>query len=142
MSLGNTAKEILSTGVISDEVQEIQMTESDGGYTPNIFHIKPNMKTRWIIHAINPYTCASQLVAPAIRVQKQLNQGENSIEFISPTSGNIRFSCSMGMYTGEIIIDNDRSDPALSSPSSQTIKTPDVVTNSGYSCSTGTRVKK
>lgn len=81
--------------VTSDEIQEIRMTESDGGYTPNLFRIKPSIKTRWIINATNPYSCASQLIAPSIAVQKQLEQGENIIEFISPASGVINFSCSM-----------------------------------------------
>ncbi len=69
------------------------------------------MKTRWIINATNPYSCASQLTAPSIGVQKQLTPGENIIEFISPASGTIRFACSMGMYTGKIIVDADGSTP-------------------------------
>lgn len=110
MSLGGSVKVVPSTGVVSDEVQEIRMTESDRGYSPNIFHIKPNIKTRWIVNATNPYSCASQLTAPAIGVSKQLEQGENIIEFIAPASGTILFSCSMGMYSGKIIIDSAVSD--------------------------------
>lgn len=105
MSLGGSLKIVPPTEIESDEIQEIYMTEADGGYTPNIFHIKPNRKTRWIIEATNPYTCASQLSAPSIGVQKQLELGKNVVEFISPASGIIKFSCSMGMYPGKIIID-------------------------------------
>ena len=72
MHLGESTHTASSSGVVSDEVQEIRMTESDGGYSPNIFHIKPNTKTRWIIQADNPYSCASQLIAPSIGVRKQL----------------------------------------------------------------------
>jgi len=105
--LGSQTQLAPPTVVISDEIQEIRMTESDRGYTPSEFHIKPNMKTKWIITATNPYSCASQLVAPSIGVSKQLVIGENVIEFISPASGKIHFSCSMGMYNGKIIIDAD-----------------------------------
>ncbi len=105
MNLGSSTKVVPSTGVVSDEVQEIRMTESDSWYSPNIFHIKPNMKTRWTIQADNPYSCASQLIAPSIGVRKQLQLWENIIEFISGASGTINFSCSMGMYSGKIIID-------------------------------------
>lgn len=105
MSLGNSTKITPSAGPISDEVQEIRMTQSDKGYAPNEFHIKPNMKTRWIINATNPYSCSSQLTAPSIGVTKNLEQGENIVEFVSPASGTVRFSCSMGMYTGKIIVD-------------------------------------
>lgn len=133
MSLGGSMKVVPSTGVVSDEVQEIRMTESDGGYDPNVFHIKPNIKTRWIVNATNPYSCASQLTAPAIGVQKQLEPGENIIEFISPASGTINFSCSMGMYSGRIIVD-------AGGPTSQTaLPTPIIASDAGsssasYSC--------
>lgn len=106
MNLGGAAKVVPSIGLASDEVQEIRMTESDGGYAPNEFRIKPNTKTRWIINATNPYSCASQIVVPSLGITKQLEPGENVIEFISPASGTVKFSCSMGMYTGKIIIDS------------------------------------
>ena len=106
MNLGGSAKIVPTTGVVSDEVQEVRMTELSNGYSPNEFHIKPNTKTKWIINATNPYSCASQLVAPTIGVQKQLEAGENIIEFISPASGIIHFSCSMGMYSGKMIVDS------------------------------------
>jgi len=110
------------------------MTESDGGYAPNIFHIKPNAKTRWIINATNPYTCASQVVVPSLGVTKQLEQGENVIEFISPASGTIKFSCSMGMYTGKIIIDAVVSDTPTSFVPSQSATVSTVQASGGYSC--------
>lgn len=136
MSIGSLSRVQPSVGVVSDEVQEIRMTESERGYTPDIFHIKPNRKTRWIIIATNPYSCASQLVASVIGVRKQLTPGENVIEFISPASGTIGFSCSMGMYSGKIIIDRDDSNPDISSPSN-TINTSD-----SYSCSAVPEEKK
>lgn len=141
MNLGGSSKVVPSTGVISDEVQEIRMTESDGGYTPNVFHIKPNTKTKWIINATNPYSCASQLTAPSIGVTKQLEQGENIIEFISPASGTIKFSCSMGMYTGKIIIDSVQSDTKISSVPNQANIIPDVSAKKNYNCSTASGTK-
>lgn len=135
MNLGGSTKIVPSTGVVSDEVQEIRMTESDSGYTPNIFHIKPNIKTRWIINATNPYSCASQLTAPAIGVSKQLEQGENIIEFISPASGVINFSCSMGMYSGKIIIDSAESDDKKSATPRQTSVASNIPTGNSVSCS-------
>lgn len=106
------------------------MTEGDSGYSPNVFHIKPNTKTRWIITANNPYSCASQLVAPAIGVQKQLEAGENVIEFVSPAIGTIPFSCSMGMYTGKIIVDGTESSVASPDATASVSPTP----GNGYSC--------
>ncbi|NDK19447.1 hypothetical protein GW819_01260 [Candidatus Gracilibacteria bacterium] len=134
MNLGGSSQIVPSTGVVSSEVQEIRMTESDGGYAPNVFHIKPNMKTRWIINATNPYSCASQLTAPSIGITKQLEQGENIIEFISPASGIIKFSCSMGMYTGKMIVDSIESDTQTSLTPTQATIVSDIPTETSYSC--------
>ena len=134
MNLGGSSQIVPSTGVVSSEVQEIRMTESDGGYAPNVFHIKPNMKTRWIINATNPYSCASQLTAPSIGIAKQLEQGENIIEFISPASGIIKFSCSMGMYTGKMIVDSIESDTQTSLTPTQATIVSDIPTETSYSC--------
>ncbi|MDD5198072.1 MAG: sulfite exporter TauE/SafE family protein [Candidatus Gracilibacteria bacterium] len=141
MNLGGSTKVVPSTGVVSDEVQEIRMTESDGGYSPNVFHIKPNMKTRWIVNATNPYSCASQLTTPSIGVSKQLEQGENIIEFISPASGTIKFSCSMGMYSGKIIIDSAESDIQTSLTPSQATAVSDTPIEAAVSCPMTTGVR-
>lgn len=91
---------------------------------------------------MNPYSCASQLTAPSIGVSKQLEQGENVIEFISPASGIIRFSCSMGMYSGKIIIDSDESDAKISSVSAQSTAVSDISTGTAVSCPMVSGAKK
>ncbi len=81
-------------------VRIIRMTESGRGYSPNRFTILKDQPVRWIIQADAPYSCASALVVPSLRIQKQLKAGENIIEFTPTKVGNIPFSCSMGMYVG------------------------------------------
>lgn len=80
------------------ETQEIRMTQDGSGYSPKVVRIKPNHKIRIVFDAKNPYSCSSQFTAPKVKVSKQLQLGENIIEFVSPASGEIPFSCSMGMY--------------------------------------------
>lgn len=141
MSLGNIPNNATpATQAASDEVQEIRMTEGDGGYSPREFHIKPNTKTRWIVNATNPYSCASQLTAPSIGVSKQLEPGENIIEFVSPASGTIRFSCSMGMYSGRIIVDG--AGPETNTTPSMSVAVSSASTGNTYSCSMGSGTKK
>jgi len=40
------------------------------------------------------------LIIPSLKIQKQLQPGENIIEFTPQKVGDLPFSCSMGMYTG------------------------------------------
>ncbi|EKE29223.1 MAG: Heavy metal transport/detoxification protein [uncultured bacterium (gcode 4)] len=89
------------------EIQEIRMTQDWSWYSPSELRIKPNTKTRWIITSTNPFSCATQFMAPSIWVNKTLVKWENVIEFISPASWEIKFSCSMWMYGGRIIIEWD-----------------------------------
>ena len=85
-----------------DGIQEIRMTQGDRGYSPNTFTVQKGKKIRWIITSTNPYNCASSLVVPKYGISKYLEKGENIIEFVPTETGEIPFSCSMGMYRGKI----------------------------------------
>ncbi|MFA5131002.1 MAG: sulfite exporter TauE/SafE family protein [Patescibacteria group bacterium] len=96
-----TSAPATSTGVeIKDGVQIVTMTETGHGYIPNNFTISAGLPVRWVVNAEAPYSCASALVVPSLKLQKQLQPGENIIEFTPTSAGTIAFSCSMGMYTG------------------------------------------
>lgn len=108
------------------EVQEVRMTQGDFGYSPNTISIDAGKKIRWIITSTNPYTCASQIVVPALGISKSLQPGENVIEFVAPASGEIPFSCSMGMYRGKFVINSNGKQVSTTSnvASTQTQNTP------------------
>lgn len=80
--------------------QVVKMSEGSRGYFPNKFTIKKGVPVRWVINAENPYSCASFLTVPSLNIEKNLQMGENIIEFTPEQVGEISFSCSMGMYTG------------------------------------------
>ncbi|MDO8626133.1 MAG: sulfite exporter TauE/SafE family protein [Candidatus Magasanikbacteria bacterium] len=88
----------------ANSVQEVRMTQTAGGYSPNILTVKAGTKIRWIINSTSQFSCASSVVVPSLGISRSLNAGENIIEFTAPVSGEIPFSCSMGMYRGKIII--------------------------------------
>lgn len=93
--------------VLNNGVQEVRMKQLSGGYRPNSFTIQKGIPVRWIITSEDQYTCASSLVVQKLGVRKSLQLGENVIEFTPTEVGTIRFSCSMGMYTGSFtVVDN------------------------------------
>ncbi len=88
--------------------QIIRMTQELDGYSPDTLVISRKWPVKWIVTSVNPYSCASSLAVPDLGVSRFLKQGENIIEFTPPASGDkIDFSCSMGMYSGQILIVDD-----------------------------------
>ena len=88
------------------EPQVVTMTQSGSGYAPNTFTIEKGRPVKWVITSTNPYTCASSIVMPSYRISRNLQQGENVIEFTPTSTGVIQFSCSMGMYRGQFTVVN------------------------------------
>lgn len=108
--------------------QVVNMTQDGSGYHPNVLSVKKGVPVKWIVDSINPYSCASSLVVPSLGISKTLQRGENIIEFTPTATGEIPFSCSMGMYRGKFIVtDSGNSGANGSLP----------VANSGKSCGGG-----
>ncbi len=99
--------------VMENGVQVVRMTENNSGYSPNKFTIKNNVPVKWIIDAQAPFSCASSIMVPKFNIRKNLVKGENIIEFTPTQTGNINFSCSMGMYTGVFYVVNENDQSAI-----------------------------
>lgn len=117
-----------SNGQNTQAVQEVRMTQKSSGYQPNVFTIQAGRPVRWIITSEDQFSCASSIVMPQYGISKSLRQGENIIEFTPRDKGEIRFSCSMGMYTGKFIV-TDGSPP--------TVKGAVENSNGGATCALG-----
>lgn len=87
------------------DAQVITMTQSGSGYSPSTLRVKQDVPVRWVITSESSFSCASSLVVPSLNIKKNLNKGENVIEFTPTEKGTIPFSCSMGMYRGSIIVE-------------------------------------
>ncbi|PKM87379.1 hypothetical protein CVU83_03075 [Candidatus Falkowbacteria bacterium HGW-Falkowbacteria-2] len=105
----------VETGSISKgEVQVIKMEQHGRGYRPSNLVVEVNRPVRWVITSTSPYSCASALVVPSLKINQRLIKGENIIEFTPTSVGKIGFSCSMGMYSGTIqVVQKDGSAPEV-----------------------------
>lgn len=89
---------------VKDGKQIIKMTVG-AGYEPNHFTIRAGIPVRWEIDATNGGGCASVLVSRQLGIQKVLDRNaQNVIEFTPNITGEVAFSCSMGMYRGSFTI--------------------------------------
>ncbi|APC39016.1 sulfite exporter TauE/SafE family protein [Clostridium estertheticum] len=110
--------------VIENGVQIIRMTADDNGYTPNGQYVQKNMPVKWIIDGKALNSCNGQIVIPSLNIQKNLQAGDNIIEF-TPKDNDISFSCGMGMIRGVIkvvdninTVDTSKPDSSIPTPSS------------------------
>jgi plastocyanin len=99
---GQTTKTTAS--VLNGRVQEVRMIQGDKGYHPNQFTIKKGIPVRWIIDSKAQYSCAASIIMSAYDINQPLKPGKNVIEFTPTETGEIEFTCSMGMYRGIFVI--------------------------------------
>lgn len=95
-------------------VQIIRMTQLSNGYSPNKFTVQKGISVKWIITGQDPLSCSSSIVIPKMNLSKKLVKGENVVEFTPTESGALKFSCSMGMYTGvfNVVDEKDKASSA------------------------------
>lgn len=132
ISIGQKNSDASSAVKVENGFQIANMTQGAFGYKPNRFIIRKGVPIKWIIEAKDTSSCSGSIVAPKIDVQKFLKPGENVIEFTPKDLGDIKFSCSMGMYSGKFtVIENngveikaDQSGDVLSNSSDNTNTTP------------------
>ena len=87
----------------SDGIQNVEITVTASGYTPRLVSVKSNKVVRLTLRSTNAYSCASAFRIPALGVARNLLPNSTEIIEFTPTkTGQIAFSCSMGMYTGVI----------------------------------------
>lgn len=103
--------------VIENGIQIVRMKQSPGGYTPNQFTIKKGIPVKWIINATNIDVCSGSIMSTKLGIRKYLELGENVFEFTPEETGDIKFSCSMGMYSGKFtVIDSGQTNNQTTEP--------------------------
>jgi sulfite exporter TauE/SafE len=85
----------------------IMINAKDNGYDPNVLHAQANTPLQLNIVTNNTTSCARSMVFPDLNVEKILPvSGLVKVDVPPQQKGFVmRYSCSMGMYTGQIIFD-------------------------------------
>jgi sulfite exporter TauE/SafE/copper chaperone CopZ/plastocyanin len=74
------------------------------GYTPANVSIAAGIPTTWTIESSTVQTCAAFFVVPDLGIQMIFKKGANTIELPALPAGTLNYTCSMGMYGGQITI--------------------------------------
>ena len=99
---GSTANTLDSNVRFDGKQQIVDMSVDYTGYAPSRFTIRQGVPTRWVINAKSNSGCLSVIQAPKLGIRTLLQPGTNVVEFTPRIAGAIPFSCSMGMFSGEI----------------------------------------
>ena len=106
LNFPSTSKQEEVSGTFEDGKRVIKITQYGNGYSPNRITVKVNVPVKLLVNATNLYSCSASFLIPKFNIFTSLQEGINVIEFTPTNTGPIKFSCSMGMYTGVINVIN------------------------------------
>ncbi len=79
----------------------------EGGYQPDIIKILPNRTTKLNFTRTDPSGCLEEIVIGDLSIRRYLPLNQTVTIELTPTEiGEHIFSCSMNMYHGKIIVEN------------------------------------
>jgi sulfite exporter TauE/SafE/copper chaperone CopZ len=90
--------------IIENGEQVVTMAQLANGYQPNSFTVQKGMPVKWVIDSKSAFTCAASIRMPAMNIGQVLQAGENVIRFTPTQTGSLRFTCGMGMYSGNFTV--------------------------------------
>lgn len=79
--------------------------------------------------------CSKSIVIPEFNIIKTVSTSDNLVEFTPTKSGTFQFSCSMGTYRGQIIVEN--ADGTVAAYTGSVSVTSGTCGSSGGSCGCG-----
>jgi sulfite exporter TauE/SafE len=86
-------------------VQVLTINATSGGYSPSSIAAKSGVPTKVVFHTDNTRSCIVYTVLPSIGKQVVLpDSGDTEVDLGILAPGEIPISCSMGMYTGTIVV--------------------------------------
>lgn len=88
-----------------DNVQRVTIDVRSGGYKADTIQLKKGIPVVLTLKTQNSYSCANAFTIPSMDIQKMLPPtGEETITFVPEKSGQLPYTCSMGMYRGNFIV--------------------------------------
>jgi plastocyanin len=105
LSVGASTPQAVSSNVtLTSADQTVNTKQSATGYAPADAIVYAGRPTHWVITSTAPFSCAASLTSQDLGVQGVLAEGRNVIELPKLSAGTYNYSCSMGMYSGRIVV--------------------------------------
>lgn len=83
----------------------IKITVSGEGYEPASVNVKKGEKLKLAFYRADAENCGGEVVFPKLNIRKKLPVGETVVVEVTPQeSGELAFTCGMGMYKGKLLV--------------------------------------
>lgn len=83
----------------------IKITVSSAGYEPSRIEVKKGQPVKLAFYRTDAENCAGTVVFPSLNIRQKLPAGETVIIEITPKeTGELSFTCGMGMYKGTLVV--------------------------------------
>ena len=92
---------------IMNGFQVINTSANSNGYEPNYFIVEKGRPVNWVISGDTVTNCNSEIVIPDLNISQKIKEGYNIIKFTPMETGELGFSCWMGMLDGKFIVVDD-----------------------------------
>jgi len=86
-------------------VQTVEMHVVSSGFSPDALTVKKGVPVEWRIYGDNVTGCTSHIIVPELNITQSISPGLNIVRFTPQKSGEIPFSCWMGMVRGKFIVE-------------------------------------
>jgi copper chaperone CopZ/plastocyanin len=101
----STEKSSVNLAAATNDVQTVKLSVQGSNYYPNPIRVKKGIPVQLVADINNMSGCSRNIVIPEFGVRKVVSTTDNVIEFTPDKSGTFNFSCSMGMYLGQIVVE-------------------------------------
>ena len=100
---GSGRYQVQNDQIVVPTTQNPQIDIKANGYFPNYIRVKKGETVNLTLKSIDAFSCASAFRIPSLGIVKNLSPNDTQLISFTPTkTGQIPFSCSMGMYRGVI----------------------------------------
>ncbi len=83
----------------------VKVTVSKNGYSPSTIDVEKGHKVRLEFTRTDAKNCGGEVVFPSLNIRKKLPIGKKVVvEFTPDKTGDIAFTCGMGMMKGKIVV--------------------------------------
>lgn len=110
-AFSGTAAADASRTTVADGHQQVVITASESGYSPRVAKITAGLPTTLIVHSNGASGCVRSFVINGTQIVLP-ETGDTPIDLGTPTAGDLRYACGMGMFTGVITAGLSQETPA------------------------------